>query len=119
MRSGGSACPVGRARPPASISFDVSLYPRIFMNRRLIVLAAVCLGMVGFGLLRVLPSPAIHQRVQFAGFTNGVVGVIAPVFASFTTNNAASIQRWLAAGTNVAVFTITNQQSCAIWLNAI
>jgi hypothetical protein len=44
-----------------------------------------------------------------------VVG-LAPVFSTLHTNYAATIQRWLEAGTNVAEFTITNQQSCAIWL---
>ena len=39
-----------------------------------------------------------------------------PVFATFTTNDAAVIQRWLADGTNGALFTITNQQSCDIWI---
>jgi hypothetical protein len=55
------------------------------------------------------------QPVSFNGFTNGFVGTLAPVFASLTTNHAAVIQQWLTDGTNSAVFTITNQQSCDIW----
>ena len=62
------------------------------------------------------PPPLAVQGIRFAGFTNGIVGAVAPVFGSLTTNHAATIQRWLAAGTNAAEFTITNQQSCAIWL---
>lgn len=54
------------------------------------------------------------QTVTFAGFTNGYIGAIAPVFARLTTNHAAAIQQWLAAGTNNALFTITNQQKCDI-----
>jgi hypothetical protein len=64
-------------------------------------------------------SPAVAtspQPIRFDGFTNGYVGPLAPVFASLSTNDAAVIQRWLAAGTNDAVFTITNQQTCDIWL---
>ena len=75
-----------------------------------------CLAILGVVLLFMRPSPAALQSVRFAGVTNGVVGAVAPVFARLTTNNAASIQRWLAAGTNGAVFTITNKQTCAIWL---
>ena len=62
------------------------------------------------------PTPSAAQGIRFASFTNGIVGAVAPVFSTLTTNNAATIQRWLAAGTNAAEFTITNQQSCAIWL---
>jgi hypothetical protein len=75
-----------------------------------------CLAFVGVALLFTRPSPAAPQSIRFAGVTNGVVGAFAPVFATLTTNYAAIIQRWLTAGTNVAVFTITNQQTCAIWL---
>ena len=61
------------------------------------------------------PTTATNpQAVSFSGYTNGVVGAIAPEFAKFSTDNAAFIQRWLAAGTNGALFTITNQQSCDI-----
>jgi len=60
-------------------------------------------------------TPPAPQSIRFAGFTNGVVG-LAPVFGTLHTNYAATIQRWMDAGTNVVEFTITNQQSCAIWL---
>ena len=59
------------------------------------------------------------QPIRFAGFTNGLVGAVPPVFATLSTNYAATVQRWLAAGTNGAEFTITNQQSCAIWLSPL
>jgi hypothetical protein len=61
-------------------------------------------------------APTSPQPVSFSGYTNGVVGAIVPVFATFTTNDAAVIQRWLADGTNGALFTITNRQSCDIWI---
>jgi hypothetical protein len=54
------------------------------------------------------------QPISFSGYTNGVVGAVAPVFATLTTNNAAVIQRWLADGTNGALFTITNLQDCSV-----
>jgi hypothetical protein len=63
-----------------------------------------------------LTAPTSPQPVSFSGYTNGVVGAIAPVVATMTTNYAAVIQRWLADGTNGAVFTITNQQTCDIWI---
>ncbi len=86
------------------------------MKLRITMALLGCLAVIGVVLLLTRPSPAAPQSIRFAGVTNGVVGAVAPVFASLTTNNAASIQQWLAAGTNSAVFTITNQQSCAIWL---
>lgn len=52
--------------------------------------------------------------IGFAGFTNGAVGPIAPTFSTLTANNTAAIRAWLAAGTNGAVFTVTNQHSYAI-----
>ena len=86
------------------------------MKRRIVIAALACLAIAGVALLFSRPSPATPRSIRFAGITNGVVGTVAPIFATLTTNNAASIQRWLATGTNGAVFTITNQQTCAIWL---
>jgi len=86
------------------------------MKRLLTILAVACLAMIVIALLLARPAPATPQGIRFVGFTNSVVGVVSPVFASLATNNAASIQRWLGAGTNGAIFTITNQQSCAIWV---
>jgi len=67
------------------------------------------------------PNHALRARAEmdtsgigFAGFTNGVVGLIAPTFGTLTTNNAAAIRAWLAACTNGTVFTVTNQNSYAI-----
>jgi hypothetical protein len=62
-------------------------------------------------------SPA-PQPITFVGYTNGVVGVIAPVFAQMTADRAAVIQQWLTSGTNGIVFIITNRQNCAIDLNS-
>lgn len=59
------------------------------------------------------------QSVGFAGFTNGYVGAIAPLFATFTTNNAAAMRQWLADGTNIAIFTITNHQKGTIRISPI
>ena len=52
--------------------------------------------------------------IGFAGFTNGVVGPIAQTFGALTTNNAAAVRAWLAAGTNGTVFMVTNQHSYAM-----
>src|SRR5215471_13620622 len=86
------------------------------MRPLVVVLAVACLAIVCIALFVVRPASRTPQRVRFTGFTNGVVGAITPTFASLTTNNAAGIQRWLTAGTNGAVFAITNQQSSAIWV---
>lgn len=64
-------------------------------------------------------AATIPQSVSFSGFTNGVVGAIVPGYATFSANYAAIIQQWLADGTNGAVFTITNQQSCDIWIQPL
>ncbi len=86
------------------------------MKRRITISVVGCFVIAIVALMFTRPAPPTPQPIRFAGFTKRVVGAVAPVFASLTTNNAASIQRWLAAGTNGAVFTITNQQTCAIWL---
>lgn len=57
------------------------------------------------------------QPVTFAGFTNGYVGVFAPWLATLSTNYAATVKQWLADGTNNALFTITNRQSCVIFIS--
>jgi hypothetical protein len=54
------------------------------------------------------------QTARFTGFTNGNAGGIASVFARLGPRQAANIQQWLANGTNAAMFTITNHQSCEI-----
>jgi hypothetical protein len=86
------------------------------MKPRITIALLGCLAVIGVMLLFTRPTPAAPQSVRFAGFTNGVVGPIAPVYATLNTNTAANFQRWLTAGTNAAVFTITNEQTCAIWL---
>jgi len=86
------------------------------MKRGITIVAIGCLAIVGVAMFFTRPSPAAPQSIRFAGFTNGVVGNIAPVCATTTTNNATKIQQWLAAGTNGAVFTITNQQTSDIFI---
>ena len=86
------------------------------MKRRITMAVVASVALAGTALVLTRPTPSMSQPIRFAGFTNGVVGAVAPVFATLSTNNAATIQRWQAAGTNGAEFTITNQQSCAIWL---
>jgi hypothetical protein len=85
-------------------------------NRTSLIIAAL-LATVFTGCSKHPPTAATNpQTVGFNSFTNGFVGTLAPVFASLTTNDAAVIQQWLADGTNSAVFTITNHQSCDIWV---
>src|ERR1051325_9906155 len=86
------------------------------MKQRIIVLAVVCAAFAVVTWILTRPIPSLPQPIRFMGFTNGVVGAVTPVFATLRPNNTAAIQRWLAAGTNGAEFTITNRQSCAIWL---
>jgi hypothetical protein len=88
------------------------LYSTIGMKRLLFPLAAL-LAVVAVVWLFPRAKPS-RLGIGFAGFTNGVVGLIVPTFGSLTTNNAAAIRTWLAAGTNGTVFTVTNQNSYAI-----
>lgn len=85
------------------------------MKRRITLTVVACVVFAGVTWVLTSPTPPAVQTVRFTGITNGVVG-LATVFSTLHTNYAATIQRWLDAGTNVAEFTITNQQSCAIWL---
>jgi len=62
-------------------------------------------------------TPVASETASFTGYTNGLVGAIAPTFGTMSTNYAATIQRWMDAGTNAALFTISNQQVCAIWIS--
>ena len=85
-------------------------------NRTPLIIAAL-LAAIFTGCSKPPPTVATSpQPISFSGYTNGVVGAVAPVFATLTTNHATVIQRWLADGTNTALFTITNQQSCDIIL---
>jgi len=86
------------------------------MKLRIAVLLVACAMLVATAWILLRPVPSVPQPIHFAGYTNGVVGAVVPVFARLRTNNAATIQHWMAAGTNGVEFTITNQQSCAIWL---
>lgn len=69
-------------------------------------------------MLRPLPPTAL-ESASFIGYTNYVVGTFGPVFGIISTTHAATIQRWLDAGTNAALFTITNRQVCAILLSPL
>ena len=80
--------------------------------KRLLALAAFLV--IAFAIWFVARSHSPGLGIGFAGSTNGVVGPIAPTFGKMTTNHAAAIQAWLAAGTNGALFTVTNQHSYAI-----
>jgi len=54
-------------------------------------------------------TPAV-QRIGLVAFTNGVLGVISPVFiTNANTNISAAFQSWLALGTNGVIFTVTNE----------
>jgi hypothetical protein len=90
------------------------------MKHRTPLIIAALLATIFTGCSKHPPTaPTSPQPVSFSGYTNGVVGAIVPVFATFTTNYAAVTQRWLADGTNGALFTITNQQSCDIWIHPL
>jgi hypothetical protein len=52
--------------------------------------------------------------VRFIGLTNCVVGPNVAAFSGTSTNYASLIQRWFMAGSNAAVFTITNRETCII-----
>ena len=87
------------------------------MKYRTPLIIAALLATIFTGCSKHPPTAATSpQPISFNGFTNGYVGTLAPVLATLTTNDAAVIQRWLADGTNSAVFTITNHQSCDIWI---
>lgn len=87
------------------------------MRREITIGLAIAVLALAAGALLLMPRPrAASQSIHFTRYTNGIVGAVVPVFSTLTTNNAATIQRWLAAGTNVAEFTLTNRLSCAIWL---
>ena len=103
-----------RGRPRRSV-LSLGGSVRIAMKLRIATAVVACVVLAGVAWVLTLSTPPAAQTARFAGFTNGVVG-LAPVFSTLHTNYAATIQRWLQAGTNVAEFTITNQQNCAIWL---
>ena len=58
--------------------------------------------------------PQREQHARFLGFTNSVVGPFPKIYSANSTNGAGTVQQWLDAGTNVAVFSITNQQTYRI-----
>lgn len=91
---------------------------RCLTRASLIIALLLALIIISFS-RRPRPPATSPQPVSFSGFTNGYVGVFAPMFAMLRTNNGALIRKWRAAGTNSAVFTITNQQSCDIDISPI
>ena len=89
------------------------------MNRLglpLVLAASLVIGLAWLGSIRSGPKA---QGAVLVSYTNGFIGAIAPVFPTLGTNHAATYRRWLAGGTNGAVFRLTNQQSCAIWIYPI
>ena len=80
--------------------------------KRLFALAAFLV--IAFVIWFAARSQPSGLSIGFAGSTNGVVGPIAPTFSKMTTNHAAANQAWLAAGTNGALFMVTNQHRYAI-----
>jgi hypothetical protein len=85
----------------------------------MIVVGVVILLAVGgliVGLLRAWHRPQRAQEARFIKFTNGFVGPFAAIYSAASTNGDQIVQRWLASGTNVAIFSITNQQSYPIIL---
>jgi hypothetical protein len=57
------------------------------------------------------------QTIALVGETNGLLGPLVPIFVRLSTNDAIFVKRWLATGTNAAVFKLTNSQSCPVWLS--
>jgi hypothetical protein len=81
-----------------------------------IAIAAVgCFVITLSALLQPQPPVSIPQALHFAGLTNGIVGPLTPVYASLSTNTSTKVQQWLAAGSTGAIFSVTNEQTCAIW----
>src|SRR5437667_2959617 len=95
-----------------SVSRNVRpLHTTIAMKRLLALAAFLVIAFIIWFFAHSQPS---GLSIGFVGPTNGVIGPIAPTFGKMTTNHAAAIQAWLAAGTNGALFTITNQHGYAI-----
>lgn len=78
------------------------------------LIVAALLASIFTGCSRRPPTPP--QSISFSSFTNGYVGPFAPVFARGRPKSAAMMRQWLADGTNSAMFTITNQQTCDIFI---
>ena len=86
--------------------------------KRILTIGIVCCVVLAVITWILRPSAArAPELASFTGQTNGMIGAFAPMFGTTSTNSAATIKRWLDAGTNAALFTITNQQVCAIWVS--
>jgi hypothetical protein len=85
----------------------------IIMGRRRIILGVLVL-LVVVGVVWYLQHSAalVPQRISLLRYTNG--GGVPPWFNS--PNRSTIIERWLAEGTNVAVFGVTNRQNKTIHL---
>src|SRR6266568_6605572 len=81
-----------------------------------ILLGVALCGIIGLVLLGSRPNSEKPNTAHFLGFTNGLVGTMAITYQTFSTNTAATIQKWLHDGTNAALLRVTNNQSCAIRL---
>lgn len=105
---------------PNTAPEQTAIASRFMKIRASLIIAALLASLLIVVCLRHPPkATTIPQTVSFNGLTNGYVGVIAPFFATFTTNNAAAIQQWLTDGTNGAIFTITNLQNTTIKISPI
>src|SRR6516225_5325713 len=85
-------------------------HSRLMKTHRLILVALLASTFAGCS-RHPTTATTTPQTVSFGAFTNGYVGPLASVFAR---GHPAAIQQWLTAGTNSALFTITNQQTCDI-----
>jgi hypothetical protein len=82
-------------------------------NRASFILAALLAALLA-GCFKPSPAPVARpQTVSFSGYTNGVVGFVASTMVTWK-NQGPAIQQWLTAGTNAAVFAITNCQTCPV-----
>jgi len=104
----------GQCRGPASAHCMVVRRHPHFMKYRTPLITAALIVSVFTGCSKPHATSPKPQPITFVGYTNGVVGEIAPVFAKGTDDSSAAINGWLAAGTNGAVFIITNRQDCPI-----
>src|SRR5690242_10398808 len=78
-----------------------------------LITVLVLMGAVAFSLLHSRPAAPLLEQASFLGFTHTTSGAVTNTFG---TNYAAFLRDWSAAGTNVARFSVTNQQRFPIIL---
>jgi hypothetical protein len=86
-------------------------------HKAIVLLTAIC-GIAGLVLLASVGRPKSERSntAHLLGITNGLVGPMSTTYQAFSTNTAATIQKWFRDGTNAALLRVTNNQRCAIWL---